>query len=110
MFKQWQGFKKGNWNEVVDVRNFIQNNYTPYYGEDNFLQGISEKTKEVWEISRELILEELKKGILDGDTKTISGIDSYEPGYIKKDSEVIVGLQTDAPLKRIEGCALIFNF
>ncbi|PRR80077.1 Formate acetyltransferase [Clostridium liquoris] len=101
MFKQWQGFKKGNWNEVVDVRNFIQNNYTPYYGEDNFLQGISEKTKEVWEISRELILEELKKGILDVDTKTISGIDSYEPGYIKKDSEVIVGLQTDAPLKRI---------
>jgi formate C-acetyltransferase len=101
VFKQWQGFKKGNWNEVVDVRNFIQNNYTPYYGEDNFLQGISEKTKEVWEISRELILEELKKGILDVDTKTISGIDSYEPGYIKKDSEVIVGLQTDAPLKRI---------
>ncbi|WP_027623174.1 formate C-acetyltransferase [Clostridium lundense] len=101
MFKQWNGFKKGNWNEVIDVRDFIQNNYTPYYGDDNFLQDISPKTKDVWEVSRELILEELKKGILDVDTETISGIDSYKPGYIKKSSEVIVGLQTDAPLKRI---------
>nr|WP_207717846.1 formate C-acetyltransferase [Clostridium tetanomorphum] len=87
--------------KCVDVRDFIQKNYVPYYGDDKFLKGISSKTKAVWDISNDLILKELENGILDVDTNTIAGIDSYEPGYIKKDREVIVGLQTDAPLKRI---------
>ncbi|MBC2396899.1 formate C-acetyltransferase [Clostridium tetanomorphum] len=101
MNKQWQGFNEGNWMKCVDVRDFIQKNYVPYYGDDKFLKGISSKTKAVWDISNDLILKELENGILDVDTNTIAGIDSYEPGYIKKDREVIVGLQTDAPLKRI---------
>lgn len=98
---QWQDFKLGDWNNEVNVRDFIQNNYTPYYGDDNFLRETSKKTKEVWDISSKLIIEELKKGILDVDRETVAAIDAYKAGYIKKDSEVIVGLQTDSPLKRI---------
>lgn len=101
MFKQWNGFSEGVWQERIDVRNFIQKNYTPYEGDDFFLEGISDKTKNVWEKSSNLIVEEIKKGIIDVSTDRISGIDSYEAGYIDKDNEVIVGLQTDAPLKRI---------
>lgn len=101
MFKEWEGFKEGNWQKAIDVRDFIQNNYTLYEGDKSFLSGISEKTKKVWDKSSDLIVEEIKKGIIDVATDRISGIDNYEPGYIDKANEVIVGLQTDAPLKRI---------
>lgn len=101
MFKQWNGFKEGNWKNNIDVRDFIQSNYTMYEGDKNFLKGPTEKTKEVWNKSTKLILEELKKGVLDVETKYISGIDSFGPGYVDKENEVIVGFQTDAPLKRI---------
>ena len=97
----WRGFKTGEWRHVVNVRNFIQKNYTPYAGGDGFLEGTTEKTKKVWEKAHSLILEEVKKGIVDVDTTVVSGIDNFAPGYIDKDNEVIVGLQTEAPLKRI---------
>ncbi|WP_160677875.1 formate C-acetyltransferase [Clostridium sp. C8-1-8] len=101
MYKQWDGFKSGTWQEKIDVRNFIQKNYTLYEGDKSFLVGPTDKTKKVWEISSNLIVEEIKKGIIDVAVDRVSGIDNYEPGYIDKDNEVIVGLQTDAPLKRI---------
>ena len=101
MYKQWDGFKSGTWQEKIDVRNFIQKNYTLYEGDKSFLAAPTDKTKKVWEISSNLIVEEIKKGIIDVATDRVSGIDNYEPGYIDKDNEVIVGLQTDAPLKRI---------
>jgi len=99
--KEWQGFKRGNWIEEVDVRDFIQKNYTPYVGDESFLEGVTEKTQTIWEKCKNLILEELEKGVLDVDTERVSGIDNFEPGYIDKENEVIVGLQTDAPLKRM---------
>ena len=101
MFLQWEGFKTGNWQESIDVRNFIQKNYKLYEGDSSFLAPISEKTKKVWHKCRKLIIEEIKKGIIDIDTTKISGIDNYDAGYIDRENEVIVGLQTDAPLKRI---------
>lgn len=101
MIKQWEGFKEGNWTNNIDVRDFIQKNYKEYTGDKSFLKGPTEKTKKVWDKAVTLILEELKKGILDVDTETISGINSFKPGYLDKDNEVIVGFQTDAPLKRI---------
>lgn len=100
MNNQWRNFETGEWMNKIDLRDFIQKNYTPYYGDDSFLQKPSEKTKRVWEISNNLIIEELKKGILDVDVRSVSGIDSYKAGYITKENEVIVGLQTDTPLKR----------
>ena len=99
--KNWDGFKPGNWQFEIDVRSFIQKNYTPYEGDEQFLTGPTERTKKVWSRCEELILEELKNGVLDVETDIISGIDNFEPGYIDRDNEVIVGLQTDAPLKRI---------
>jgi formate C-acetyltransferase len=101
MFKQWEGFKDGTWQEGIDVRNFIQKNYKLYEGDGSFLEGKTEKTSKVWEKAYALIVEEVKKGIIDVATDRVSGIDNYEAGYIDKDNEVIVGLQTDAPLKRI---------
>ncbi|MBP2034196.1 formate C-acetyltransferase [Clostridium algifaecis] len=102
MQKQWSNFKEGNWTKNIDVRNFIQKNYNPYTGDESFLTCPTEKTQNVWEKSEELILKEIEKGgVLDVDTKTVSGIDSFKPGYIDKENEVIVGLQTDAPLKRM---------
>ncbi|MBW6411234.1 formate C-acetyltransferase [Clostridium weizhouense] len=101
MFKQWEGFKEGTWQEGIDVRNFIQKNYSLYEGDSSFLEGTTERTDKVWEKAYALIVEEVKKGIIDVATDRVSGIDNYEPGYIDKDNEVIVGLQTDAPLKRI---------
>ena len=97
----WKGFHTGEWRHLVNVRNFIQKNYTPYEGGDDFLAPISPKTAKVWEKAEALILEEIKKGIIDVETDVVSGIDNFAPGYIDKDNEVIVGLQTDAPLKRI---------
>ena len=99
--KNWDGFKPGNWQFEIDVRSFIQKNYTPYEGDEQFLTGPTERTKKVWSRCEELILEELKNGVLDVETDIISGIDNFEPGYIDRENEVIVGLQTDAPLKRI---------
>lgn len=101
MFKQWEDFKLGSWTDKIDVRGFIQKNYKLYEGDKQFLEGPTEKTKKVWEKSSELIIEEIKKGVIDVATDRVSGIDNYEAGYIDKDNEVILGLQTDAPLKRI---------
>lgn len=97
----WQGFRTGKWTNEIDVRNFIQKNYTLYEGDDTFLEGVTDRTQRVWDKCHELILEEMKKGILDVETNIVSGIDNFAPGYIDQENEVIVGLQTDAPLKRI---------
>ena len=101
-FEQWNGFEKGDWQSEINVRDFIQRNYTPYEGDSTFLAGPTEKTKKLWDEVLELYKKEKasKGGVLDIDTKTISSVNSYEPGYIDKDLEEIVGLQTDAPLKR----------
>ena len=97
----WQGFKEGRWTKEIDVRGFIQANYTPYEGDDSFLAGATENTKQLWEEVMELFKKERENGgTLDVDTKTVSAIDAYAPGYINKDKEKVVGLQTDAPLKR----------
>lgn len=97
----WQGFQTGKWTNEIDVRNFIQKNYALYEGDDTFLEGVTDRTQRVWDKCHELILEEMKKGILDVETNIVSGIDNFAPGYIDQENEVIVGLQTDAPLKRI---------
>lgn len=97
----WSGFKTGEWRHLVNVRNFIQKNYTPYSGDESFLSPISEKTAIVWAEAGELIKEEIKKGIIDVEVNAVSGINNFAPGYIDRENEVIVGLQTDAPLKRI---------
>ena len=99
--KAWKGFRTGEWRHLVNVHNFIQRNYTPYEGNEDFLAPISDKTSKIWEKAHALIVDEIKKGIIDVETNAVSGIDNFEPGYIDKDNEVIVGLQTDAPLKRI---------
>ena len=101
MRKEWEGFNSGNWRHVIDVRNFIQKNVTPYTGDDSFLEGPTERTEKVWGRCRELLLEEIKNGIYDVETEVVSGINNFAPGYIDKENEVIVGLQTDEPLKRI---------
>ena len=101
-FEQWKGFEDGEWKRRIDVRNFIQKNYTPYEGDSSFLAGTTEKTKKLWDEVLELYKKEhdSEGGVLDIDTKTISTVSSHEAGYIDKDLEEIVGLQTDAPLKR----------
>ena len=93
-------FKGNIWKNEINVRDFIQNNYTPYEGDDSFLVSSTEKTKKVWNKLTELFVVEREKGVVDAETKLPQGIDTYGPGYIDKDNEVIVGLQTDAPLKR----------
>ena len=101
MFKQWNGFKGDQWKNGIDVSDFIQKNYTLYEGDDSFLVGTTAKTSKVWDKANSLIIEEIKKGIIDVETNEIAGIDNFAPGYIDKENEVIVGFQTDAPLKRI---------
>lgn len=101
LFKEWEGFVAGDWQNEINVRDFIQKNYTVYEGDDKFLAGPTENTKKVWEISSKLIVKEIKEGILGVDTDKVSGINNFEAGYIDKDHESIVGLQTDAPLKRM---------
>lgn len=97
----WQGFKTGRWTKEVNVREFIQLNYSPYEGNDSFLAGATENTKKLWDEAMVLFKKERENGgTLDVDTKTISGIAAYAPGYLDKELETIVGLQTDAPLKR----------
>ena len=100
MQEQWNGFQKGTWMEEIDVRDFIQKNYTPYEGNDTFLAGPTERTKTLWEDVLKLMEEERKKGVLDAETKVPSTMVSHEAGYINKDLEQIVGFQTDKPLKR----------
>ncbi|GAA0176726.1 formate C-acetyltransferase [Clostridium sediminicola] len=101
MKNQWNGFNTGKWQETIDVRNFIQKNYTPYEGSADFLEGPSEKTKKVWDQMDKLIVKEAKEGIIDVEVNKVAGINNFEPGYIDKENETIFGLQTDAPLKRI---------
>src|SRR6185369_12289619 len=98
-FPQWQGFNSGLWRTEIDVRDFIQQNYTPYEGDELFLAPATERTKKIWEQLNKLFLEERKKGVLDV-SQIPSGITAHAPGYIDRDNEVIVGLQTEAPLKR----------
>ena len=103
-FEQWAGFTGRNWKSSVDVRDFIQNNYTPYDGDESFLEGPTEGTEKLWGKLQELQKEERAKGgVLDMETEIVSGLTAYGPGYISeelKDLEKIVGLQTDKPLKR----------
>ncbi len=101
MKEQWRNFKEGNWTQSIDVSEFIQKNYKQYDEDESFLQQPTEKTKRVWNKCEELLKEELKKHVLDIDTVNMSGINSFDKGYISSDDDVIVGLQTDAPLKRI---------
>ena len=101
MFTQWNGFKGKTWKNEINVRDFIQNNYTAYEGDASFLAGATEATTKLWEEVSELFKKERANGgVLDVDTETISAIDAYNPGYIDKALEKIVGVQTDAPLKR----------
>ena len=101
MREEWNDFKTGSWTKSVDVRNFIQTNYTPYEGDDSFLSGATEATTKLWAEVSELFKKERENGgVLDVDTETISGINEYNPGYIDQAFEKIVGVQTDAPLKR----------
>lgn len=93
-------FKGSNWKREIDVRDFIQANYEPYNGDESFLTGPSEKTKKLWSILSDLFEVEREKGVYDAETKLPQSLDTYGAGYIDKDSEVVVGLQTDAPLKR----------
>ena len=97
----WDGFKKGKWNEQVDVRDFIQLNYKPFEGGEEFLAEASERTKSLWGKAEKLINNEILTGEISIDTDRFSGIDKYEAGYLEKEEELIVGFQTDEPLKRI---------
>ncbi len=100
MEQQWNGFENGKWRDSINVRDFIQKNYSPYLADSEFLSSATERTKKLWnEISRLCQLEG-KKGILDADTHIVSSITAHNAGYIDKDLELIVGLQTDKPLKR----------
>ena len=100
MRKEWSGFKTGNWEREIDVRDFIQQNYTPYSGDETFLAEPTNVTKELWQETLNLFKIENEKGILDAETKVPSTITAYGPGYVNKALEQIVGLQTDKPLKR----------
>lgn len=101
MKEQWKGFKGGSWCNRIDVKDFIKSNYTSYEKDESFLEKTTERTDKVWGKCTELLKEELKKHVLDIDVDHMSGINNFEAGYIDKDNEVIVGLQTDAPLKRM---------
>ena len=97
----WKDFKEGKWMREINVSDFIKSNYTEYDGDETFLKGTTKKTDSVWGKCSELLKEELKKHVLDIDVDHMSGINAFEPGYINEDDDVIVGLQTDAPLKRM---------
>lgn len=94
------GFKGNLWKEEINVRDFIQNNYTPYDGDESFLVGSTEKTRKIWDKLTELFVVEREKGVVDAETRLPQSLETYGAGYIDKENEVIVGLQTDAPLKR----------
>ena len=100
-FEAWKGFESGPWTEGINVRDFIQRNYTPYDGDSSFLAGPTEKTKRVWEtLEKNYLSVEREKRVYDVDTHTPTDIDAFPAGYISEDDDVIVGLQTDTPLKR----------
>ena len=103
-FKEWEGFEGRLWKEGIDVRDFIQNNYKPYDGDESFLEGPTDATDKLWGELQKLQKEERAKGgVLDMETEVVSSITAYGPGYISdefKDLEQVVGLQTDKPLKR----------
>ena len=100
-FEAWKGFESGPWTEGINVRDFIQRNYTPYDGDSSFLAGPTEKTKRVWEtLEKNYLSVEREKRVYDVDTHTPTDIDAFPAGYISDDDDVIVGLQTDTPLKR----------
>jgi formate C-acetyltransferase len=101
MIASLAGLRPGSLQTCIDVRGFIQKNYTPYDGDESFLSGPSEKTRSLWSKCEKLLKDELSKGVLKIDTETVSGIMSFKPGYIDEKNEVIVGLQTDEPLKRM---------
>lgn len=98
---EWRKFQGNDWKDSINVAKFIEENYKEYVGDDAFLAGPTKKTKKVWSICEDLLKKELEKGILDVEVSRVSGINNFEAGYIDKENEVIVGLQTDAPLKRI---------
>ncbi len=101
MKQEWNNFKNGQWTKNIDVRDFIQTNYTPYESDASFLAGATSDTTKLWdEVSALFVKERENGGVLDVDTKTVSGINEYEPGYIDQALEKIVGVQTNAPLKR----------
>lgn len=100
MRQEWYDFKPGSWMTDVNVRSFIQHNYTPYEGDAAFLAGPTKRTTELWEDVMKLMKEEAEKGILEAETSIPSTITSFEAGYLNKEKEVIVGFQTDKPLKR----------
>lgn len=97
----WRGFKKGNWSENIDTRDFIQLNYTPYEGDESFLAEPTERTKNLWKKAEDLILEEVRTKTVKVDTTRVSGINNFPAGYLDKENELIVGFQTDEPMKRI---------
>ena len=96
----WRGFNPGHWQTSIDVRGFIVSNVTPYDGDEKFMAGPTERTKAVWAKLQQYFKEEQKKGVLAVDAKTPSNLLANKPGYIDRDNEVIVGLQTDQPFKR----------
>jgi len=98
--KQWNGFQTSKWMKEINVRDFIQENYTPYMGDESFLTGATERTQALWDRVKNLMKTEREKGILDADTEVVSRITSHQAGYIDRELEQIVGLQTDKPLKR----------
>ena len=99
--KEWDGFEGRLWKEEINVRQFIQDNYTPYEGDESFLEGPTEATDKLWGELQELNKQaRAKGGVLDMDTDIVSSITSHGPGYLDKDLEKVVGLQTDKPLKR----------
>ena len=100
MKEEWKGFKEGTWCNEINVSDFIKSNYVSYEGNEDFLAGKTEKTGNVWSKCEKLLAEELEKHVLDIDVDHMSGINAFEAGYIDEENEVIVGLQTDAPLKR----------
>src|SRR5690348_1552798 len=95
----WHGFQTGLWQKEINVRDFIQQNYTPYDGDESFLAGPTDRTKRIWETLTRLFVEERAKGVLDI-SQIPSSITAHAPGYIDREHELIVGLQTEAPLKR----------
>lgn len=101
MAKAWKGFKQGAWSEEINLRDFIQQNYEPYFGDESFLASPTENTAELWDEVNSLIQKEVRNKTINVDLTRFSGIDNFPAGYINKDKEVIVGLQTDEPLKRI---------
>lgn len=101
IMKQWEGFKKGSWTEEINVRDFIQLNYSPYEGNEDFLAEPTERTKSLWKKTEDLIKKEILNKEVEICTRAFSGIANHEPGYLDRENELIVGYQTDKPLKRL---------